>query len=600
MDDSVTSMIRALYEVVYVKSVCRYMGVSKDSFGGWEAKIRGVSIGNFDTEEEAALAFDHAAFRLRGRNAKLNFPNYSAKGELMSPDRPLTSHEKRVERGADAMDFGSGLCVGADTGELLAQSNKFIAPEENEEANMFQAQDGAHAFQQCPNVEFDWDAITPQEGVAVGNQGDAVKELYGQDDWYAIYAETQSSNFQTEKSPPHQETMEIEEDRLMLDHSHQLPIVEDSMHIKGLIVGAEKVDSYIHVSHKTCIAETSKEGKPSENEYSYDIRSSHFGGLRDDVTNLFNVSRSKFKRICRDDGIKRWRSCKKKLDSRRSSKLVRVSDEDPGEQILIFRASRGVLENQWMMSFHKKLHFAGDAAQELHVQDGYATNAETQSSNFRTEKSPPHQHTMHKYGLVVGAEKVDSCNHVLHKTCIEETSKEGKPSENEYSYDILSAHFGKLQDDVAKHFNVSRSKFKRICRDNGIKRWRSHKKKLDSRRSSKLGRVSDEDPSRTDSYCPGIPPLQDTDMITVKATYNEVAIKFELLDSSRMVDLEDSVIERLKVERDTFSIKYQDDEGDWVLIACDKDLQNCIKTSRLSEKTTIKMLVDRPIKHYAS
>ncbi|XP_017224049.1 uncharacterized protein LOC108200421 isoform X2 [Daucus carota subsp. sativus] len=530
MDDSVTSMIRALYEVVYVKSVCRYMGVSKDSFGGWEAKIRGVSIGNFDTEEEAALAFDHAAFRLRGRNAKLNFPNYSAKGELMSPDRPLTSHEKRVERGADAMDFGSGLCVGADTGELLAQSNKFIAPEENEEANMFQAQDGAHAFQQCPNVEFDWDAITPQEGVAVGNQGDAVKELYGQDDWYAIYAETQSSNFQTEKSPPHQETMEIEEDRLMLDHSHQLPIVEDSMHIKGLIVGAEKVDSYIHVSHKTCIAETSKEGKPSENEYSYDIRSSHFGGLRDDVTNLFN----------------------------------------------------------------------GDAAQELHVQDGYATNAETQSSNFRTEKSPPHQHTMHKYGLVVGAEKVDSCNHVLHKTCIEETSKEGKPSENEYSYDILSAHFGKLQDDVAKHFNVSRSKFKRICRDNGIKRWRSHKKKLDSRRSSKLGRVSDEDPSRTDSYCPGIPPLQDTDMITVKATYNEVAIKFELLDSSRMVDLEDSVIERLKVERDTFSIKYQDDEGDWVLIACDKDLQNCIKTSRLSEKTTIKMLVDRPIKHYAS
>lgn len=147
---------------------------------------------------------------------------------------------------------------------------------------------------------------------------------------------------------------------------------------------------------------------------------------------------------------------------------------------------------------------------------------------------------------------------------------------------------------------VSRSTFKRICRDNGIKRWPSHKKKLDSQSSSKRRRVNDEEPSRKDSYCSGISPLQDTDIITVKATYNEIAIKFEVLDSSGMVDLEDNVIERLKMERETFSIKYQDDEGDWVLIACDKDLQKCIKTSRLLKKTTIKMLVDRPINHYAS
>lgn len=63
-------------------------------------------------------------------------------------------------------------------------------------------------------------------------------------------------------------------------------------------------------------------------------------------------------------------------------------------------------------------------------------------------------------------------------------------------------------------------------------------------------------------------------MITVKATYNEIAIIFEVLDSSGKVDLENNVIERLRMKRkrDTFSIKYQDDEGDWVLIACDKVL----------------------------
>ncbi|KAL8156776.1 hypothetical protein AgCh_001764 [Apium graveolens] len=256
-----------------------------------------------------------------------------------------------------------------------------------------------------------------------------------------------------------------------------------------------------------------------------------------------------------------------------------------------------------------------EVIKKLHVQDaGIAMNAESQSSNFLTEKSPPLQEiielekdlvvldqslqlpvaedSIHNKGLVVGAETYDSCIHVLDKTCIEETSKEENSPEKVYSYDTLSAHFGKLQDDAAKYFNVSRSTFKRICRDNGIKRWRSHKKKLDCQSLSKLRRVNDEEPSRTNSYRSGISSPLDTNMITVKATYNEVAIKFEVLDSSGIVELEDNVIERLKVERDAFSIKYQDDEGDWVLIACDKDLQKCIKTSRLLKKTAIKMLID--------
>ena len=74
----------------------------------------------------------------------------------------------------------------------------------------------------------------------------------------------------------------------MLDHLHQLLAVDDSMHKKGLIVDEEKVDSYIHVLHKTCIEETSKEGKPSENEYSYGILRTHFCKVQDDAAKLFN------------------------------------------------------------------------------------------------------------------------------------------------------------------------------------------------------------------------------------------------------------------------------------------------------------------------
>lgn len=54
---------------------------------------------------------------------------------------------------------------------------------------------------------------------------------------------------------------------------------------------------------------------------------------------------------------------------------------------------------------------------------------------------------------------------------------------------------------------------------------------------------------------------QDMNKINVKATYKGTAIRFELLDSSGMTELEDMVIERLKLKRHTFSIKYEDDEG---------------------------------------
>ncbi|KAL8156772.1 hypothetical protein AgCh_001760 [Apium graveolens] len=214
----------------------------------------------------------------------------------------------------------------------------------------------------------------------------------------------------------------------------------------------------------------------------------------------------------------------------------------------------------------------GDVVKELPVQDaGYAMNANTRSSNFQTEKSSSlqefieiekdllildHSHqlpvvedSIHKKGLIGGTENYDSCIHVLDKTCIEETSKEGKSPEKGYSYDILSAHFGKLQDDAAKYFNFGRhlNAYVETTVLNG---------------GDLTGRNWTEEPSRNKSSFSGIFPLQDTDMITVKATYNEVAIKFEVLDSSGIVDLEDNVIERLKMERNTFSIKYRDDEGD--------------------------------------
>lgn len=80
-------------------------------------------------------------------------------------------------------------------------------------------------------------------------------------------------------------------------------------------------------------------------------------------------------------------------------------------------------------------------------------------------------------------------------------------------------------------------------------------------------------------------------VITVKAKYKEDMVRFKLPLSSGFSELCEEVAKRFKLVVGTFQLKYQDDDDEWVLLACNADFQECIDVMNFSGGHAIRLSV---------
>ncbi|XP_020104977.1 protein NLP2-like isoform X2 [Ananas comosus] len=79
--------------------------------------------------------------------------------------------------------------------------------------------------------------------------------------------------------------------------------------------------------------------------------------------------------------------------------------------------------------------------------------------------------------------------------------------------------------------------------------------------------------------------------IRIKATYKEDTVRFKFFPSMGWYQLTEEIGKRFKLSTGTFQLKYLDDEGEWVLLMNNSDLQECVEILESMGTESLRIMV---------
>ncbi|KAL8552914.1 hypothetical protein ACS0TY_001552 [Phlomoides rotata] len=154
----------------------------------------------------------------------------------------------------------------------------------------------------------------------------------------------------------------------------------------------------------------------------------------------------------------------------------------------------------------------------------------------------------------------------------------------------VSSGMKKLKDEVMKRIELTAGTFeiKYHCEDNICIRLDS-----DAKLQERMSAIRSLGMSTIKLFITTIHlPTENEVKITVKASFKDDLIKFQISVSAGMSELKNEMIKRLKLEDGCFEIKYGDENNCWILLDSDAALQNCMSKVKSVQKTTMKLSIE--------
>ncbi|WOL03159.1 protein NLP3 [Canna indica] len=362
-------------------------------------------------------------------------------------------------------------------------------------------------------------------------------------------------------------------------------------------------------ANKTNRTPGKRRGK-AEKMISLEVLQQYFSGSLKDAARSLGVCPTTMKRICRHHGISRWPSRKINKVNRSLSKLKHVIESVQGAGALDLTSLAcplpvNVDSMTWPANLESLKHL-NDAAKEKELSPHKHHDGDDQQ--IALQVNVPDTGARMELGKDSRCSKTGSSSEESMDAPTSQGSCQGSPVNEIFTSNktALSGLRRALEIGTSSKLRLQNACYQNPMNNNLlpsalvaqpqppvemlIKDSASSK---DLKNLCTFGGEASHDERAVVHNCSASQPwaIQENKTAVIKASYKDDIIRFRLPHSAGVLALKDEISKRLKLEVGTFDIKYLDDDHEWVMLACDSDLEECIEVSRLSGAHIIRLSV---------